>query len=84
MVWFEIRISCSIGGISPLNVAPNIDGYGVDCIVQAGGGVHGHPNGTKEGAQAMRQAVDAWREGVSIEEYAKAHPALQRAIERWG
>jgi ribulose-bisphosphate carboxylase large chain len=72
------------GGLSPLNVAPNLDGYGMDCIVQAGGGVHGHPEGTTSGARAMRQAVDAWVEGTSMNEYAKNHPELEKAIRKWG
>ncbi len=67
-----------------MNVAPNLDGYGTDCIVQAGGGVHGHPEGTTSGARAMRQAVDAWVEGMSINEYAKNHPELEKAIKKWG
>ena len=57
---------------------------GVDCIVQAGGGVHGHPGGTVGGAKAMRQAVDAAMEGVSIEEYSRNHAELKQAIEKWG
>jgi ribulose-bisphosphate carboxylase large chain len=72
------------GGLSPLNVAPNLDGYGMDCIVQAGGGVHGHPGGTTTGARAMRQAVDAWVEGTSINEYAINHTELEKAIKKWG
>jgi ribulose-bisphosphate carboxylase large chain len=72
------------GGLHPLNVAPNIDGYGIDCIIQAGGGVHGHPDGTTAGAKAMRQAVDAWLEGVTVREYARAHSELQRALQKWG
>ena len=67
-----------------MNVAPNLDGYGMDCIVQAGGGVHGHPGGTTSGAMAMRQAVDAWVEGTSVNKYAKNHPELEKAIKKWG
>jgi len=32
---------------------------GNDVVIQAGGGIHGHPKGTLLGAIAMRQAVDA-------------------------
>jgi ribulose-bisphosphate carboxylase large chain len=31
------------GGVYPAKVHGNLDGYGIDCIIQAGGGVHGHP-----------------------------------------
>jgi len=53
-------------------------------VLQAGGGIHGHPDGTEAGARAMRQAVDAFMEGVSAEEYAKDHYELKRALEKWG
>jgi ribulose-bisphosphate carboxylase large chain len=84
--WFGLKrvFPVASGGLSPLNVAPNVVGYGVDCIVQAGGGVHGHPGGTAAGAKAMRQAVDAAVEGVSIEEYSRNHPELRSAMEKWG
>jgi ribulose-bisphosphate carboxylase large chain len=84
--WFGLKrvFPVASGGLSPLNVAPNVVGYGVDCIVQAGGGVHGHPGGTVGGAKAMRQAVDAAIEGVSIEKYSRNHPELEQAIEKWG
>lgn len=72
------------GGLHPLNVASNLEGYGVNCIIQAGGGIHGHPDGTTTGAKAMRQAVDAWLQGISINEYAKTHRELERALRQWG
>ena len=71
------------GGLHPGNIAPNLEGYGMDCIVQAGGGVHGHPDGTVAGAIAMRQAVDAWVKGIEPVEYAKTHPELGKALKLW-
>lgn len=71
------------GGVHPGNIRPNLDGYGTDCIVQAGGGVHGHPWGTTGGARAMVQAVEAWRAGVPAEEYAKSHKELEAALKFW-
>ncbi len=74
---------CS-GGLHPGHV-PAIMGYlGNDVIIQAGGGCHGHPCGTKAGAAAMRQAVDAALEGVALEEYSKKHEELKGAISKWG
>ena len=35
-----------------------IELFGKDFAVQAGGGIHGHKNGTTAGAKAMRQAID--------------------------
>jgi ribulose-bisphosphate carboxylase large chain len=57
--------------------------FGNDVIVQAGGGIHGHPQGSKQGATAMRQAVEATFDGVSLREYAKDHNELGLALEKW-
>lgn len=72
------------GGLYPQLVKANLDGYGIDCILQAGGGIHGHPGGTVAGAKAMFQAVDAWKNGVSIQDYAKDHAELAAALDKWG
>jgi ribulose-bisphosphate carboxylase large chain len=72
------------GGIYPATVHANLDGYGIDCIVQAGGGVHGHPGGTTAGARAMVQAAEAWMKRVPLFEYAKDHKELDTALKFWG
>jgi len=72
------------GGIYPAKVHGNLDGYGIDCIVQAGGGVHGHPDGTTAGARAMVQAVEAWQKKIPLKEYAKDHKELETALKYWG
>jgi ribulose-bisphosphate carboxylase large chain len=83
--WYHLKplFPVASGGIHPLNVAANLEGYGIDCIIQAGGGVHGHPDGTTAGAKAMRQAVDAWLAGADLQEYAEHHRELKRALEKW-
>ncbi|HOO54132.1 MAG TPA: RuBisCO large subunit C-terminal-like domain-containing protein [Methanothrix sp.] len=83
--WYGLRpvFPVASGGVHPGKVRPNLEGYGIDCIVQAGGGVHGHPWGTTGGARAMVQAVEAWRAGVSTEEYAKSHKELEAALKFW-
>ncbi len=73
---------CS-GGLSPVSVPPMMRILGKDIIIQAGGGVHGHPDGTVAGAIALRQAVDAAMEGVSLEEAALVQPELRKAVEHW-
>ncbi|MGB9841995.1 MAG: RuBisCO large subunit C-terminal-like domain-containing protein, partial [Candidatus Bathyarchaeales archaeon] len=45
--------------------------------------IHGHTAGTRAGATAMRQAVDAAMQHVKLEEYAKAHKELKAALELW-
>jgi len=74
---------CS-GGIYPGHVPYLMRNFGEDLIIQAGGGVHGHPGGTAKGATAMRQAVDATMEGESLERYGRSHKELMDAMEFWG
>ena len=71
------------GGLHPRLVPALIETFGKDVVIQAGGGIHGHPDGTVAGARAMRQAVDAALKGTSLEEYAKTHKELQLALETW-
>ena len=71
------------GGLHPALVPELLKIFGVDAIIQAGGGVHGHPDGTEAGAKAMRQAIEAAMKGISLREYAEEHPELKKALERW-
>ena len=71
------------GGLHPRLVPALMETFGKDFIIQAGGGIHGHSDGTRAGATAMRQAVAATLEGISLEEYAKAHRELEVALDLW-
>ncbi|WP_254544223.1 type III ribulose-bisphosphate carboxylase [Halomarina pelagica] len=72
------------GGLHPGLVPELVERCGTNICVQAGGGVHGHPDGTAAGAKALRQSIDATVEGTPLEEYAEDHPELAVAIEKWG
>ncbi|MBU5557482.1 MAG: type III ribulose-bisphosphate carboxylase [Candidatus Aenigmatarchaeota archaeon] len=74
---------CS-GGLHPGHVPTLVRMLGNDIIIQAGGGVHGHPKGTRAGATAMRQAINAVMEGKTLSEYAKMHKELKAVIDKWG
>ena len=71
------------GGIHPRLVPALLETFGNDVVIQAGGGIHGHPNGTVAGSKAMRQAVDAILKGMTLEEYAKTHSELKVSLEHW-
>jgi len=71
------------GGLHPGMIPALVDIFGNDVVIQAGGGVHGHPDGTRAGATAMRQALEAVEEGKTLEEYATAHKELRRALDHW-
>jgi ribulose-bisphosphate carboxylase large chain len=71
------------GGLHPRLVPALMETFGCDFVIQAGGGIHGHPEGTICGAKAMRQAVDASLYGKTLEEYAKTHQELASALKQW-
>ncbi len=71
------------GGLHPRLVPALMETFGSDFVIQAGGGIHGHPEGTVCGAKAMRQAVDATLYGKTLEEYAKTHQELASALKQW-
>ena len=71
------------GGLHPRLIPALMKLFGKDFAIQAGGGIHGHKNGTIAGAKAMRQAVDATLENIALEEYAKTHGELRAALETW-
>ncbi len=73
-------------GIHPGLVPLILRDFGQDVVVNAGGGIHGHPQGTAAGGQAFRQAIHASLANIPLPE-AAAQPgneALQAAINSWG
>jgi ribulose-bisphosphate carboxylase large chain len=75
--------TCS-GGLHPGLIPELMKLVGSDIIVQAGGGVWGHPDGGEAGARALRQAIDVALSGENLQDYARGHRELQRAIDTWG
>lgn len=71
------------GGLHPGLVPDLIEIFGVDFVIQAGGGIHGHPDGSVAGARAVRQSVDAVLHGMALKEYAREHAELAKALETW-
>ena len=71
------------GGLHPGMVPKLVEFFGKDTVIQAGGGIHGHPDGTVKGAMALRQAVDAAIQGISLEDYGRNHEELGKALTRW-
>lgn len=83
--WYGLKpvLPIASGGLHPNLVPSLINILGKDLIINFGGGIHGHPDGTSSGARAARQAVEAVMKGVSLGEYAKGCIELKRAMEKW-
>jgi len=84
--WGRIKpvLGVSSGGLHPGHVPFLIRHLGKDLVLQMGGGIHGNKLGTRAGAAAARQAVDAVMKGESLKEYAKIHPELKATLDQWG
>jgi ribulose-bisphosphate carboxylase large chain len=83
--WGKIKpvLPVSSGGLHPGHVPFLVKHLGKDLVIQMGGGIHGHFKGTKAGAMAARQAVDAVLSKKSLKEYAKKHEELKQALKQW-
>ncbi len=81
--WFHLKpvFPVSSGGLHPGLIPDVIALLGRDIIIQAGGGVHGHPDGSYAGAKALREAIDLALKGESLENGGRE---LQKALEKWG
>ncbi|MCL6549065.1 MAG: 2,3-diketo-5-methylthiopentyl-1-phosphate enolase [Alicyclobacillus sp.] len=80
----KVSLPAPSAGIHPGLVPKLLADLGQDCIVNAGGGIHGHPGGATAGGRAFRAAIDAAVQGVPLTEAGKASPELRAAIELWG
>jgi ribulose-bisphosphate carboxylase large chain len=84
--WGSIKnaFPVSSGGLHPGLVPDVLDIYGTECVLLVSGGIHGHPQGTRAGAVATMQAIEAWKDGVSLEDKAESSPELKEALGKWG
>jgi ribulose-bisphosphate carboxylase large chain len=80
--WLHIKptMPVSSAGNRPSNIGANIKTLGTDMMFLAGGGIHGHPDGSTAGARAMMQAASAALSGTPLDEAARKHPELKRAL----
>jgi len=83
--WYHLKpvLAVCSGGLHPGLVPKLVKMLGNDIVIQMGGGIHWNPRGTKYGAMAARQAVDAVVEGISLKEYAKTHRELKEALDKF-
>jgi len=56
---------------------------GKNLVINFGGGLHGHPQGSIAGAKAAVQSVEAAVKGIPLKVYARNHKELKTALEYW-
>ncbi|MCA0173300.1 2,3-diketo-5-methylthiopentyl-1-phosphate enolase [Bacillus sp. RAR_GA_16] len=71
-------------GIHPGLVPLLIQDFGSDCVINAGGGIHGHPGGAASGGKAFHDAVKAVLTNHSLEEASRDSEELNQALAKWG
>jgi ribulose-bisphosphate carboxylase large chain len=84
--WSHIKpiFPVSSGGLHPGLIPKVMKIYGNEVVILVSGGIHGHPKGTREGAKAAMQAIEATMEKTPLKEYAKSHRELALALQKWG
>ncbi|MCX9011451.1 MAG: type III ribulose-bisphosphate carboxylase [Candidatus Methanoperedens sp.] len=84
--WGTIKpaLPVSSGGLHPGLIPSVMDILGSDCTLLVSGGIHGHPAGTRAGARAVIQAIEASMDGTDLKEYAREHEELSQALDKWG
>jgi len=84
--WFNIKpiFPVASGGLDPTMIPELVKIFGNDIILQFGGGIHAHPLGTEAGAKACRQALEAVRKNISLEDAAEKYKELREAMRKWG
>ncbi len=84
--WYNIKpvMPVSSGGVHPGLIPDIMKVLGTECTILVSGGVHGHPKGTRAGAKAAMQSIEASMKGIPLDEYAKKHVELRQALDKWG
>ena len=71
------------GGLHPGLIPDLIKALGKDLIINFGGGIHGHPDGSRAGAEAARAAIEAATISEPLVEAAQRCQPLARALKHW-
>ncbi|MCF7907109.1 type III ribulose-bisphosphate carboxylase [Patescibacteria group bacterium] len=83
--WASLKpiLPIASGGLHPGLVPQLVEILGQNLVINFGGGLHGHPQGSEAGARAAIQSIEAVQKGIKIKEYAKTHPELKVALNYW-
>src|SRR5574340_27172 len=81
---FKPVLPISSGGLHPGLLPSVMSVLGDNIGLLVSGGIHGHPQGTRDGAKAAMQAIEATMQKISLHQYAKTHVELKQALDKWG
>lgn len=83
--WYGLKtvLPVASGGLHPGLIPDLVKIFGNDCLFNFGGGIHGHPQGSKAGARAVLQALEAVKKGIALKDYAGNHQELAEALKHW-
>jgi 2,3-diketo-5-methylthiopentyl-1-phosphate enolase len=70
-------------GIHPGMIPRILEDFGKDVVVNAGGGIHHHPSGTRSGARAFFDAVEGVAAGEDLKEISERSSPLREALAHW-
>jgi ribulose-bisphosphate carboxylase large chain len=84
--WYGLKtvLPVASGGLYPGLIPDLYNILGKDMLFNFGGGIHGHPDGSLKGAQAVASAMKATMDGKTLEDYSKNDQNLAKALEKWG
>lgn len=83
--WSKLKpvMPIASGGLHPALMPKLIKLLGNDLIINFGGGLHGHPDGSIAGAIACKAAVEAIFKKINLMKYSKSFPELKIALKYW-
>lgn len=81
---FKPAFPVASGGLHAGIVPDVMRVFGPDQVIQLGGGVHGHPDGTRAGARALLDVIQGTMDHRSLSDIARSSPALRGALGKWG
>ena len=83
--WSKIKpvMPIASGGLHPRLIPQLVKILGNDLIINFGGGLHGHPQGSAAGAKACHDIIEAIETKANLKTYLAKHPELKTSFEHW-
>lgn len=84
--WGRLKpvLSVASGGVHPFLIPAIMGHFGHEVAIMQGGGIHGHPEGSRAGARTARKVADAVLKGEEMQSLAERDADVGKAYEIWG